>query len=52
MNKDEEIRLLKRLDELEPQIKEEIDVDKLIKDFWQYVYEREKEEQIIGERNL
>lgn len=27
------IRLLKRLDELEPHIKEELDVDEVIKDF-------------------
>lgn len=41
------VRLLKRLEELEPQTNEKLDAEKAVRDFWKYVEEREREERII-----
>jgi hypothetical protein len=48
---EEVIRLLKRLDELEPQPLSlpEKSVEKILEDFWKYIEERECEERIISE---
>lgn len=48
---EEVIRLLKRLDELEPQLLllPEKSVKKILEDFWKYIKEHECEERIISE---
>lgn len=47
---EEVIRLLKRLDELEPLLEPEISAEESLEAFWEYVKEREREEKIIAGR--
>lgn len=45
---EEVIKLLKRLNELEPQLDTKLEAEEALKDFRKYVEEREWEEQIIS----
>lgn len=45
------IRLLKGLDELEPQSDVKLELEEAVRDFWKYVEERKMEEQIISGKN-
>ena len=47
---EEVIRLLKRLDELEPLPEPDMSVEESLEAFWEYVKEREREEKIIAGR--
>lgn len=47
---EEVIRLLKRLDELEPLPEPDMSAEELLEAFWEYVKEREREEKIIAGR--
>ncbi len=42
------IKLLKRLNELEPQTDTKLEAEEALRDFWKYVEGRECEEQIIS----
>ena len=45
---EEVIRLLKRLDELEPLPEPDMSAEESLEAFWEYVKEREREEKIIA----
>lgn len=45
------IRLLKRLNELEPQSHAKLEVEEAVRNFWKYVEGREMEEKIISGKN-
>ena len=47
---EEVIRLLKRLDELEPLLEPDMSAEESLEAFWEYVKEREREEKIIAGR--
>ena len=47
---EEVIRLLKRLDELEPLPEPDMSAEESLEAFWEYVKEREREEKIIAGR--
>ena len=47
---EEVIRLLKRLDELEPLPEPDTSAEESLEVFWEYVKEREREEKIIAGR--
>ena len=47
---EEVIRLLKRLDELEPLLEPDMSAEESLEEFWEYVKEREREEKIIAGR--
>ncbi len=47
---EEVIRLLKRLDELEPLPESDMSAEESLEAFWEYVKEREREEKIIAGR--
>lgn len=47
---EEVIRILKRLDELEPLPEPDMSAEESLEAFWEYVKEREREEKIIAGR--
>ena len=47
---EEVIRILKRLDELEPLPEPDMNAEETLEAFWEYVKEREREEKIIAGR--
>ena len=47
---EEVIKLLRKLDELEPLPEPDMSAEESLEAFWEYLKERQREEKIIGER--